>query len=165
MIKTILCALILMTSFLGISLKAFQGRDYLNTKEVERLQEAQRIDLRISVLVTAANRRFVLLGSRLPVKKSGRDWGDEPIGTREELLRDVDKILMKAIDDIDYAATQETSTKFFKSGFNSLKKACDEYEGFFRKLLDETEGDREKGLLLNSLERCAQVSEAFEKFR
>jgi len=165
MIKTILCAFLVMTSFLGISLSAFQGRDYLNRKEVERLQDAQRIDLRISVLVTAANRRFVLLGSRPPSRKSERDWGDEPIGTREELLRDVDRILMKAIDDIDYAATQETSSKFFRAGFNNLKKACDEYEVFLRKLLDQTQEDREKGLLLNSLERCSQVSEAFQKFR
>ena len=158
-------AILLLTIFLSAPMHAIQRRDFLNTKEVERLQEAQRIDLRISVLVTAADRRFALLGSLPPKKKSERDWGEEPSGTREELLRDIDRIIMKAIDDIDYAASQESTSKFFRNGFSSLKKSCDEYEGFFRRLLDDSEEGRERGLMLNSLERCSQVSDAFRKFK
>jgi acyl-CoA reductase-like NAD-dependent aldehyde dehydrogenase len=142
---------------------ASQRRDFLSMKEIERLQEAQRIDLRISVLVTAADRRFAALGLRTPVRKSERDWGENPQGTREELLRDIDRIIMKAIDDVDYAATQESNSKFFRNGVVNLKKSCDEYEGYFRKLLDASDTDREKGVILSSLERCAQVVEAWAR--
>jgi len=139
---------------------AIQRRDFLNIKEVERLQEAQRIDLRVTVLVAAADRRFASLGLRAPVKRNERDWGENPTGTREELLRDIDRIIMKAIDDVDYAASQEKESKFFRNGVVSLKKSCDEYEGYFRKLLDTSDTDRERGVILSSIERCEQVAEA-----
>ena len=164
-LKGILATLVLISVFLTPHVEAFQRRDFLTIKEVERLQEAQRIDLRISVLVFAADRRFAVLGVRAPIKRSERDWGEEPSGTREEVLRDIDRIIMKAVDDIDYAASQETASKFFRNGFSALKKSCDGYDVFLRRLLDESKDDRERGVILNSLERCAQVSEAFQNFK
>jgi acyl-CoA reductase-like NAD-dependent aldehyde dehydrogenase len=151
----------IISSALAIPIEASaQRRDFLTLKEVERLQEAQRIDLRIVVLTIAAERRFAALGLKQPTRRAERDWGETPTGTREELIRDIDRIILKAIDDIDYAATQETTSKFFRTGFATLKKSCEEYDGYFRRLLDETEVDRDKGVILSSLERCSQVVEA-----
>jgi len=137
-----------------------QKRDFLNPKEIERLQEAQRIDLRISMLVTAADRRFATLESRSPIKKSEAEWGPAPQGTREELLRDIDRILMKAIDDIDYAATIETESKFFRSALTRLKTSCIEYKPFLKKLLDSSESNRESGTALSAMEKCEQIEES-----
>ena len=77
-----------------------QKRDFLTMKEIEKLQEAQRIDLRVKLLVGSADIRFALLGARPMPKRSAKDWGEPPSGTREELLRDIDRIIMKAIDDL-----------------------------------------------------------------
>lgn len=140
-----------------------QKRDFLTMKEVEQLQEAQRIDLRVRLLVGSADIRFALLGSRPMPKRSAKDWGEPPSGTREELLRDIDRIIMKAIDDLDYAASLETDSKFFRTAFSSLRTSCEEYEGHLRRLLDDTKAERERGVILNILERCQQVAEASSK--
>lgn len=140
-----------------------QKRDFLTMKEIEKLQEAQRIDLRVKLLVGSADIRFALLGARPMPKRSAKDWGEPPSGTREELLRDIDRIIMKAIDDLDYAASLETDSRFFQTAFSSLRTSCEEYEGYLRKLLDDTSAQRERGVILNALERCEQVAEASSK--
>lgn len=147
----------------GLGQPSAQRRDFLTVKEVEVLQYAQRIDLRIRMLTGAAERRFALLGATVRVRKEWKDWGEPPVGTREELLRDIDRILMKAIDDLDYAATENTSSKFFRNAFSALGAACLDYEKNLRTLMDKAESDRERGVILSSLERCGQVAEASSK--
>ena len=163
-------ALVLLAATSVLSIEDFphpsaQRRDFLTVKEVEALQYAQRIDLRIRMLTGAAERRFALLGATVRTRKEWKDWGEPPVGTREEFLRDIDRILMKAIDDLDYTATEDTSAKFFRNAFDALGAACLDYEKNLRSLMDKAESDRERGVILSSLERCGHVAEASSKLK
>lgn len=82
-----------------------QSRDYMTADEVEIIREAQEIDLRVEVIVRMIDRRFKVLNidvrSPWANKKEKEIWGPLPAGERIELLRDINKLIDKAISDID----------------------------------------------------------------
>jgi hypothetical protein len=179
-ITTILSSL----SFLLLSspIAAQAPRDYMTDDEIELVRDAQDIDDRIDVLTRMIDRRFAALkvdvgGPGVPAKDSTK-WGPAPTGTRTELLDDIKKLLQKAIDDIDnvaahpidYAVDKDRSEKQkkkdaqrFPNAVRSLAVAAHRYQPPLKTLLDRGVDEREKGLILASLEFCDEIVAASSK--
>jgi hypothetical protein len=140
---------------------AQKRRDYLTEAEVELVRDAQEIDARIAVLTRAIERRFAVLNNQTPKEKE--EWGELPKGTRTELLIDIEKLLDKAIDDIDNVAERNRESKLFPKAVNKLASACTEYQPQFKTYLDATKDEKERGALLGSIQHCTDVIEASAK--
>ncbi len=140
---------------------AAQRRDYLTEDEIELVRDAQEIDLRVAVLTKAIDRRLAVIKNQTPKEKEG--WGALPKGTRTELLLDIEKLLQKAIDDIDEVATRNKDSKLFPKAVFKLADSCTEYLPQFKTYLDAAKDDKERGAILGSMENCREVIEASSK--
>jgi hypothetical protein len=103
-------------------------------------------------------------------KKYGEKWGDAPTGSRLELLTDVKSLLQKAIDDIDDASSHESenaenkvSGTLFPKAVHVLADAAERYRPAFRSALDSSKDEKEKGIILASIDFCDQIIEASAK--
>ncbi len=145
-----------------------QRRDYLTDEEVELVRDAQEIDLRVGVLTKAIDRRLLVLNNdpsqAKKVEKDTEKWGELPKGSRAALIGDIERILQKAIDDIDdVAAHTKMDEKFFPKAMSVLTKSCREYDPQFKHLLDSASDEKEKGSILGALDDCNQIIEASAK--
>ena len=142
-----------------------QRRDYLTPAEIELVRDNQEIDLRIGVLTKAIDRRLAVVSNNTAkvTDKPDSSWGELPKGTRFELFSDIDRLLRKAIDDIDDVASRNMDSKLFPKAMNKLIASCQSYVPQFRSLIDTAADDKEKGALLGSLESCGQIIEAAAK--
>ncbi len=158
----ILCIVLSIAAFAAAEASA-QRRDYLTDAEIELVRDAQQIDFRVKVLTTAADRRFLAIAGQMPAKENEK-WGPMPTGTRLELISDVEKIIQKAVDDIDeVAARNNIDAKIFPKAVWGLADACALYVPKFKTLLDAVTEEKERGSILNSLELCSQVADAAER--
>jgi hypothetical protein len=158
---------------LALAVTAFgQRRDYLSDSEIELVRDAQEIDQRVTVLTMAIDRRLTALdlASVDKSKKYGEKWGDAPTGSRLELLTDVKSLLQKAIDDIDDASSHESenaenkvSGTLFPKAVHVLADAAERYRPAFRSALDSAKDEKEKGIILASIDFCDQIIEASAK--
>ena len=139
-----------------------QRRDYMTEAEIELIRDAQKIDLRIMVLTTAVERRFVVLNNQTPPKENEK-WGPLPKGSRRDLIMDIQKIIQKAVDDIDDVAARNMESKIFPKAIWKLADSCTAYGPKFKTLLDSVTEDKERGSILTSLDLCSQVAEAATK--
>lgn len=142
-----------------------QKRDYMTDAESELVREAQEIDLRVSVLTKMIDRRFALINNE-PVKteKDSEKWGAPPIGTRLELLSDINKLLQKAVDDIDdVAAHNRMDGILFPKAMRNLAEAAQRYLPKLKSIYDQTPDEREKGLLIGASDFCDSIIEAAAK--
>lgn len=156
------------------SISSAQRRDYMNELEIELVRDAQDIDQRVDVLTRMIDRRFAALGIDVggwkPSTKDQAKWG-EVTGTRSELISDIRFLLQKAIDDIDDVAehndnalTQnKTEGLLFPKAVRSLAAAATRYLPQLRSTLEKTTDEREKGLILTSIQSCEEVIEAVVK--
>lgn len=157
-----------------------QKRDYFTAEEIELIRDAQQIDHRIGVLVTAVDRRFAALKIDVAAGKiKDQDkWGPQPVGTRAELLYDIKNILQKAIDDVDNLSSRPDSmviapddknkkpkgfSDLFPVAVRSLAKAAERYKGPLTTSLNTTKDEREKGLILDSLDMCEDIIASVSK--
>ena len=171
----------------NISVEA-QRRDFLTDDEIEIVRDTQQIDQRVAVLVHAADRRFTALGianaetgdNDKDVKKDKKEkdsdkWGAVPTGTRFELLDDVRRILQKAADDIDNLATRpdsivvegpaknqkpKTYKEVFPKAVHILASAAKRFKPILEKQTDLAKDEREKGVILQSIELCGEIINA-----
>jgi hypothetical protein len=154
----------------GVALTASaQRRDYMTDAEIELVRDNQDIDKRIEVLTKMIDRRFTALGIDVGGwKETGKDqklWGDAPAGTRSNLLYDIRQILQKAVDDIDDVAEHNENTLtqnkteglLFPSAVRSLAAAANRYMPALKSALDKTTDDRDKGVILTSIESCEAI--------
>jgi len=158
---------------LALAFTAFgQRRDYLSDSEIELVRDAQEIDQRVTVLTMAIDRRLTALdlAGVDKSKKYGEKWGDAPTGSRLELLTDVKSLLQKAIDDIDDASSHESenaenkvSGTLFPKAVHVLADAAERYRPAFRSALDSSKDEKEKGIILASIDFCDQIIEASAK--
>ncbi len=161
--------------FCSILPASAQRRDSMTEPEVELIRDAQDIDKRIEVLTKIIDRRFAALGievggTNLP-EKDGSKWGDPPVGTRSELFWDVRQLLQKAIDDIDDVALHNENTLtqnkteglLFPKSVRSLAAACSRYLPPLKSTVTASKDEREKGLLLTSIESCEAIIESVAK--
>lgn len=170
--------------FLGFLTAQAQTRDFLSDEEIEIVRDAQQIDSRINVLIHAADRRFAVLNIDVANPKAGKkesdDWGPAPKDERIELLFDIKRILQKAIDDIDNISERpdsailpdpddknskkpKTLEELFPIAVRSLAKAATRFKPGLQKELDATEDQKQKGVILASIESCDQILEAVTK--
>jgi hypothetical protein len=142
-----------------------QRRDYMTEPESELVREAQEIDLRIFVLTKMIDRRFAILNNeQTKPEKNSEKWGEPPTGTRLELLSDINKLLQKAIDDIDdVAAHNRMDSKLFPKAMRNLAEAAARYQPKLKAIYDQNPDNREKGLLLGASEFCDTIIEASAK--
>lgn len=157
--------------FLPLGAEA-QRRDFLTDAEIELVREHQEIDMRIDVLVKMIDRRLTALkiesgGWKIPAKESPK-WGPEPTGTRLELLFDIKRLLQKAIDDIDDIASHDKnalpenqmSGKLFPKAVRELARSAARFKPIFAAEISKTRDEKEKGVMLDSIEFCDQIIEA-----
>ncbi len=157
---TIFAAFFCFALFFPVNAQA-QRRDYLTEAEIELVRDAQQTDLRILVLTKAIDRRLAVIKNQTPKEKE--IWGELPKGTHTELLLDIERLLRKAIDDIDEAATRGKDDKIFPKAVYKLADSCQEYLPQFRSFLETAKDEKEKGTLLGSIENCNSVIEASTK--
>src|SRR5258705_7939358 len=91
-------------------------RDHLTPKEVDLVQEAQQIDVRVDVFVRAIERRMIVLtdpaqATSKQVLKEAERSGELPKGSQAELLGDIAGILDEAITNIDDVASKENANQ------------------------------------------------------
>lgn len=149
-----------------------QRRDFVSEQEADLIREFQEIDSRIELLMKFIDRRLAAAGipghNWTPPKKNAEQWGEEPKGTRQELLYDAKRILQKAVDDIDDIASRETtaiegnekSGKLFPKAVRNLSSAATRFKPIFLSELAKTTNEKEKGVLHDSIELCDQIIEA-----
>lgn len=145
-----------------------QRRDYLTDEEIELVREAQEINLRINILTKAIDRRFLVINSNASqpkqVQKDTEKWGELPTGSRSLLLWNIERILQKAIDDIDnVAAHKKTDGEFFPKAIFKLTDSCQTYIPQLKTLYDTSKDEKEKGSILGSIDSCHQIIEASAK--
>lgn len=157
-----------------------QRRDFLTDEEIELVRDAQEIDLRIAVLVHAADRRFDVLKidvSKPVGKKESSAWGELPKGERLDLLFDIKRLLQKAIDDIDNISERpdsailpdpevknpKTLADLFPKAVRDLASAAARYKPALQKELDTTTDQMQKGVILDSIDSCNAILEAVTK--
>lgn len=154
---------LLLTAYCSLlTANAQQRRDYLTEQEGELVREAQELDLRVQVLVKAIDRRLLILNNRQSDLKDIEKWG-EPKGTKAQLLYDISKILLSAIDNVEYVAEKDAANKLFPKSMNILADAS-------RKLLPQLETYKsqlqekmEQAAILTSIDYCQQIIEASAK--
>lgn len=152
-----------------------QRRDFMTEAEIELIRDNQDIDLRIDVLTKMIDRRFAALkldvaGWKPPAKESDK-WGEEPTGTRLQLLTDIRRLLQKAVDDVDdvsehdaNALTQNKTTgKLFPKAVRNLNVAANRYSPVLKSALKTSTDEMERGSILNSIDLCDQIIEAATK--
>ena len=148
-----------------------QRRDFVNDQEAELVREYQEIDRRIDVLMKFIDRRLAVAGIQGHQWKQPKDaelWGEDPKGTRLDLLYDTKRILQKAVDDIDDIASRdgaaiegnEKSGKLFPKAVRNLSSAAIRFKPIFQSELAKATNEKEKGLLFDSIELCDQIIEA-----
>ena len=148
-----------------------QRRDFVNEQEAELIREHQEVDRRIEVLVKFLDRRLAaagIAGHEWKPQKNAELWGEDPTGSRAELLYDAKRILQKAVDDIDDIASREgvavegneKSGKLFPKAVRNLSAAAVRLKPIFQAELAKATNEKEKGVLYDSIELCDQIIEA-----
>lgn len=152
-----------------------QRRDYMTEPEIELVRDNQDIDKRVDVLTKMIDRRFSAMGIEVGGwKQSAKDnekWGDIRTGTRSELLYDVRELLQKAIDDIDDVASHNTNAltqnkvegELFPKAVRNLAAAATRYMEPLKATLDKTTDEKDKGLILSSLESCEAILDSVKQ--
>lgn len=166
-------------------LTSAQSRDYLTEAEIELIRDTQQIDQRVGLLTQIIDRRFMLLkidvsGRQIFISKESDKWGEPPTGTRTELLADIKQILQKAIDDIDNLSSRPDSmvidpnekskkpkgfSDLFPKAVRKLAAAAARYKAPLNATLETTKDEREKGILMDSIEMCEDIIASVSKLK
>jgi hypothetical protein len=161
---------------------AAQRRDYMTDAEIELVRDAQDIDERINVLIKMVDRRFAVLnanvgGATISNKESDK-WGPAPTGSRMEILDDIRKLLDKAIDDVDNVAMhpvnydidkarsekqKKKDSNRFPSSVRNLAASAKRYQPALKTLLESSTDEKERGVIISSLESCDEIIAATTK--
>lgn len=187
-----LTAIFCLTIFFPASANS-QSRDYLTNEEIELVRDAQEIDKRIDILVKAIDRRFIVLNKdnsqAKQIQKDLDTWGELPTGTETELLSDINKILQKAVDDIDdLVSNQELNDKVLNDGTNAddrdeevtkykiktnkkqfpiavhtLADASRRFIPMLEAMSEKVTDKRSQGLIFGAVENCNLIIEASSK--
>jgi hypothetical protein len=164
-LNPVICFLCVILFFTVASPANAQKRDYMTDAESELVREAQEIDKRIDVLVKMIDRRFAIINNgTFKVDKNPEKWGEPPTGTRLQMLSDINKLLQKAIDDIDdVAAHNRMDSTLFPLAMRNLAEAAARYLPQLKAIYDKSPDEKEKGLVIGTTEFCQQIIEASSK--
>lgn len=141
--------------------------DHLTVDEDDAIHETQEIDLRVAVFIKAVERRFVVLnGGTYADKKQQKDLeklGALPVGTRPEMLADINRILEESVNNIDNLAERDPKNKLLLKSLQMFSEACTKFAAQLKPLEDKAVTDRERELIYNSIRTCEEVIEAAGK--
>ena len=146
-----------------------QKRDNLTNEEDLIVREIQEIDGRMQVFVKIIDRRLFALNdpnaktSKQAQKDTNNDWGELRTGTIGELFWDIQKTLDEAVGKIDDVAERDQKNPLFGKAVHVLSDGCTKWQPQFKIFLDKATDDKDKGLILNSADTCAQILEASKK--
>ena len=87
------------------------------------------------------------------------------------MLGDIRQLLQKAVDDVDDVAEHNENTLtqnktegvLFPAGVRSLASAAARYQPALKSLLDKTKDERDKGVILTSMELCQEIVDSVTK--
>ena len=157
----------LLAAYCSLISVSAQRRDHLTLMEVELVRDAQQIDLRAQIFVKAIDRRLIVLkndaSQQKQIEKDSDQWGELPVGSRVQLLIDVEKLLEESISKVDDAASRDMKSKLLPVAVNFLADGANRFVPELKSQLARTTDEKEKGAILGALEYCAQIIEASAK--
>ena len=130
-LKILSAVLLLLTVVPGSSLfgraRAQGNGDYLNEQEVDRIREAQEIELRTQVFMFIANRRLKTITGELKqqTKKEEELWGPLPKGTTTELLDGYRRAIAELMEKIDDTYQRNPKVEGFKKALKRIADGTD----------------------------------------
>ncbi|MBN8721396.1 MAG: hypothetical protein J0M03_00595 [Acidobacteria bacterium] len=174
------CSLFL--SFLLILFPAFnqQGKDHLNEQEVERVREAQLIDLRAKVFLHIAERRLNVILGLAPTsfnekdEKDGKDkkkdkkkkeekeekeekekldkYGPEPSGTTAQLLDNYTKVISELLDKLDDVYEKKKDDPAFSKAIDKIIDKSQDHLKLLEKISSKVNSPDEERALGKAVE-------------
>jgi hypothetical protein len=139
-----------------------QRRDFLTELEADQVREAQEIDKRMDVFIKAIERRMWLLNGNQLSQKDAEKFGT-PGGTRAQLLNDISRILLSAIDNLEYIAEKDAQNKLFPKSVHLLAEASRRFLPQLETYRSQYTEKMEQGAILTSIDYLNQIIEASAK--
>ncbi|MCS6874929.1 MAG: hypothetical protein N2Z23_06940 [Pyrinomonadaceae bacterium] len=139
-----------------------QTRDHLTERETELIRSNQVLDKRTSIYVQAIERRMIILKGQKLSEKEIENFG-EPTGTDSELLNDIAKILLEAIEKIEDVAERSPKNELIMKSTKILAEGCKNFEPNLQSFLQKYPGRKEQGAILSAIEYCQQIKEAVDR--
>lgn len=144
--------------------------DHLTVEEDDLVRETETLDQRIEVFVIALDRRFQSLsGAKATAAATTKDkkkdklverFGALPIGTRFELLADVNSILAEAIVKIDDAAERDKKNPQILKALKILADACSRFVVELKAYDVSGNTEKEREAVADAMQNCLEVIEA-----
>lgn len=133
---------------------AQESDEYLTPKEINKLKEAQEIDLRVKVLMKIAERRLLLLEDRSAQqsKKDEDEWGPLPKVSPPILLNHYVKALDEAIINIEDAHSREVDTEVLYKAMKTFREAIERHLVRLSALEKALTAEEEKAALARAME-------------
>jgi hypothetical protein len=149
-----LLVITLLRAFGPPTVAAQEPDDYLTSKEIEQMKDAQRIDLRVKVLMKIAERRLQVLEQTTgsPSKKEEEAWGPLPKGAPEELLRHYIKAIDETILNIEDAHSQDPENEFLHPALKTFREATDRYLSRLKALKEKLTSAEAQEMLERAIE-------------
>jgi hypothetical protein len=160
--KFFVAAILLISAFCLPLVAAAQKRDHLTEKEGDLVREAQELDRRTDVFIKAAERRIALINGAPLAEKDAEKFG-EPKGTKAQLLWDVSKILLEAIEKIDDVAARDEKNALLAKSIHALADASRQFLPQLAVFQSKYTDKMEQAAILSSIEYCNQIIEASTK--
>ncbi|KAF0248134.1 MAG: hypothetical protein FD167_2467, partial [bacterium] len=167
---------ILLAIFLAFS-PIQKGKDPLNPQEIERVQDAQQVDMRTKVFLRIAERRLnVILGiapttliqdnnkkenkkenkknkeNKDPEQEESNDYGPEPTGTTAQLLDNYTRVMTELLDKLDDAYENQKNSPIFESAVKKLLEKGQEQLKLLEKISSKVSSDDEERALGKAVE-------------
>jgi len=161
---TILAATLSLGFTLSLSARQIQSRDHLTPQETELVKDAQILDQRIEVFIKAADRRLLALnGVTVAAKQSKKDaekWGEQPTGTRAEMIHDIAKILDEAITNIDDVSSRDERNPLVPKALRKLATEATRIVDELKPLQSQAKSEAELGTFEQLMESAESIIQA-----
>lgn len=152
-----------------LSAKPTQSRDHLTPEEQELIREAQILDKRIDVFIKAVNRRLMVLkvasdqSTSKQQKKDAEKWGELPVGSPSELVRDIAKILDEAITNIDDVSAHDERNPLIAKALRKLASETTRVVEQLKPLQAQATGDAEHASFEELIDNAESILQAANK--
>ncbi len=166
--KSLFLALFTLIFIFSLTVINAQKRDHFSEQESELIREMQEIDFRMAVFVKAIDRRFIVLNksevsNEKQIRKDLETWGELPKGTNAQLLKDIERILNEAINNIDDVAARDIKNKLLPKAMKILVESCKKSLPLLTSLDEKLTDKAEKDAIINSAEYCREIINAQTK--
>lgn len=178
---------LIILSGLFISLCAVGARagDYLNEQEIDRVREAQEIDKRVAVFLRIAERRLnAILGAsasqtttaqkdkkdkkkdkKSEDKDESNDYGPEPTGSTEELLRNYTSVMNELLDKIDDVYEKKKADPKLPSAIDKLYDVGQSHMKRLDQIRSKIDSNSEQTELEKALETVKMAVDGAREFK